>query len=164
MANTPMMSPIAVKLSPRAQMQVGADVGKDALEQRALEADRQQHDARPGIAQHDLVACDRALPGRDVARLARDGIGRKLGAERHGCEREHRRQQEEHRAPAEIVADDASRRLAEHLAQHLSGEESAEHLLAMLVGDHVADVGEADRQDPRDGDAGGEARECQAVQ
>ena len=50
---------------------------------------------------------------------------------------------EEHVAPAELVAEHAAGGLAEQLPEDLAGQEAAEHLLAALVGHDVADKGEA---------------------
>ncbi len=145
-------------------MQVGADIRKDALEERPLDADGNQHDARPRSAEHDPIAFNQAAPLLGVARRARHRIAHELIGERCGRNSQHRSERKEGGAPAEIVAYDAARGLAEQLAQHLTGQEPAEHLLALFVGHHVADIGQADRQDPRDGQAGEEARERQAVE
>ena len=51
---------------------------------------------------------------------------------------------------------DAAGGLAEQLAEDLPGEVAAEHLLAALVGNDVADEGHGERNDP----AGGERRDA----
>ena len=65
-----------------------------------------------------------------------------------GGDRQQRGENEEHVAPAEIVAEYAAGGLAEQLAEDLTGQESAEHLLAARVGGHVADEGQGERNDP----------------
>ena len=65
---------------------------------------------------------------------------------------------EEHVAPAEIIAEHAAGGLAEQLAEDLPGQEAAEHLLAALIGDDVADEGERERNDPAGGEPAAEPR------
>ncbi len=73
-------------------------------------------------------------------------------------EREQAGQHEEHIAPAEPVAEHAARRLSEQLSEHLTGQEAAQHALAVLVGDDVAEKGHPERDDPAGGKADQEPR------
>ena len=51
--------------------------------------------------------------------------------------------------------------LAEQLPKDLPGQEATDHLLAALVGDHVADEGERERNDPAGGQPAGQPRRHQ---
>ena len=65
--------------------------------------------------------------------------------------REQAGQQKEHIAPAEIIAEHAAGGLAEQLAEDLARQEAADHQLAALVRDDIADKGQREWKDPAGG-------------
>lgn len=95
---------------------------------------------------------------------AGDRIAPKLVEQAERGSREQSGENEEHVAPAEIIAEHAAGGLAEHLPENLSGQKAAEHLLAALVKDDVADEGEGEGNDPAGGKPAGEPRRHQVRQ
>ncbi len=104
-----------------------------------------------------------ALLDRRVARM-RDRVAQQFVEQADGGDRQQAGQNEEHVAPAEIVAEHAARRLAEHLAENLPRQECAEHLLAPFVRNDVADEGHGEGNDPASGKPAGEAGRDQGRQ
>src|SRR5262245_55571654 len=94
--------------------------------------------------------------GGDVAG-ARDRIAQELDDERDGGDGKKRGEEEEHAPPAEQIAEHAAGGLAEQLAQDLPRQEGAEHLLAPLIGNDIAEKGESERDDPTGGEPAGKA-------
>ena len=72
---------------------------------------------------------------------------------------EGRRQHHEHRAPAEMVADDAAGDLPGDHPAHLPGEKARQHGLPPRIGHGVADIGHAERHDDGGARRRDEARE-----
>src|SRR6185312_16421447 len=110
------------------RVQVGRDVGEGAEEDRALAEYRDDDEAAPGVGQQAAVVADEtglALGG--AAHRLGPGIAAKLAREREARDREHHREYQEHRAPAEMIADDAAGDLAGDHAGHLSREEPRQH-------------------------------------
>src|SRR5215472_14820615 len=108
-------------------MQIGADIGKGAPGQRAFKKAGDQHDAGERIGQDRGIAAEQtasaAAAGFSGLRIDgefEDQTGRRRG-EQPG---EH----EENVAPAKQVAEYPAGRLAEQLAEDLTGNVSAEDL------------------------------------
>ncbi len=74
-------------------------------------------------------------------------IAAELAGERDGGAREYEGERDEHRAPAEMVADNAAENLPRDHAAHLAGQKSRQHRLPPCIGHHVADIGHAERHD-----------------
>src|SRR6516225_8323598 len=94
----------------------------------------------------------------------RDRIMRKFVEQSQRREREQAGEQKENIAPAEIVAEHAAGGLAEQLTENIPRDEAAEHRLASLVGDNVADESKRQRNDRASCKAAAEARRHQLRQ
>ena len=140
------------EIQAEAQMQVGADIGEGAEHGAEFHEGHDDHLARPWRAQHGRVVGNK-VPSvlRRRRGAARDRIARELVEQPDAGEPQHGGENEEHGAPAEIIAEHAAGGLPEQLAEDLTGEEAAEHLLAALIGDDVADKGHGEGNDPAGG-------------
>ena len=140
-------------------MQRQADIGEGAEEQEALGEHGEQHGARPGAAdQAQIGHGELRRPGREPQDRRRQRAGAQLAPEQQPGDQEHAGQDQEHGAPAEMIADDAADDLAADQAHDLAGDEPGERRLALLVGDMVADEGHGERDDRRGGDAADQAQ------
>ena len=101
-------------------MQVGADKGERAEQERRFEERRQDDERAPTGSPSTIAIVRRAAP-RDALVARRAGARQRIDGEFAQQRRARRRakiagKDEEHGAPAEPVAEDAAGRLAEQLA------------------------------------------------
>ena len=112
-------------------VQRDADIGEGAEEQEALDEDGEQHGARPGAAdQAQIGQRELGRPGGGAQDRRRQEAGAQLAQEQQAGQEEHGGEHQEHRTPAEQVADDAADDLAADQAQDLAGDEPGERGLA----------------------------------
>ena len=74
-------------------------------------------------------------------------IAAELAGERRPRRGEHEGKDDKHRAPAEMVADDATEDLPGNHAAHLPGQKARKHGLPPCIGHDVANIGHAERHD-----------------
>src|SRR5258707_10187291 len=144
--------------------QIGAEIDEAAEEEESLDEGGGDDDANAAYLQQREVARDQRAAV--VAAMLHDARGAYFEGQQGGDDEIDRAEDDEDAAPADRVAEEAAKDLAEDDAEDLAGEEAREHGLAVLVGDHIAEIGHGERDDGACGGAAEQpqhAEPCEAV-
>ena len=140
-------------------MQMGADIGKRPEHQHAFEKGGAEQDARPGPLQ-DIACCQRSFaPARTPWHRHADGEPPHFDRQQGAGNKVRDAEKQQCPTPADEFTEYAAGSLTEDDAQDLAGGEARQNRLATLVGDHVAEPGNGQRNDGRSANAGQEAQQ-----